>query len=155
MNDNLLDDIEVSSVHRRRALLPGWIRFFCWFFIVSFALMAVILAVAVTMFPAYESEIFKGGVPAIVKWILSIVPPLAGILLWMEYRYAVRYAFAAGIATILSSGYDVYDNIRKLSEQQEIVEPIVQLVLSLLSLVICIFFLQKMAEIRAEWEATP
>ncbi|MGM5631629.1 hypothetical protein O2K51_12070 [Apibacter raozihei] len=132
----------------RRRLLPLWIKFFCWIFMVigvlSILIMLIVSIGGIGFRPAlsmYGIDSQQGNLSTLVIFITFVFNGIVAYMLWFGKRMAIRIAFINIIWTFLLCLTSMYVNYHYNSEFRIRFE-----------LICIIIFFIKIREVKFKWE---
>jgi hypothetical protein len=118
---SIFDELRDPNAIRRRDMLPGWIRFFCWFFAILSNLGAIVLIIVIFAGDSLTSYFQQQGVPVPYQgsslWLVmqqwlgvaeALLTGTAAIALLKERSWAVKLAIVDGMITLGRSLYSVF-----------------------------------------------
>lgn len=143
-----LTNATLSASQQRAALLPGWIRFFCWCFIGLAALLSVLLLAQTTGWVSVETA------PSLTLFgqLWPIEPWLGAALLigWLNLHAICAYTLLSGkswgLPLCLGFGYlSLVSAVATLLLEQQLRLP--------LQVPLLLIFLYQLHQVRSRWAA--
>lgn len=138
--------VKFLKYHRRRALLPWWIRFFCWLFMITAAITPLALLAGI-FHTSFDLEIFgikttdPLSVKAAIDMGIMIFTGVAAFGLWTEKDWAIN---VAKINAIINIAICIIVMVYFLLAESH---------LSLrLELILLFLFIYKLNKIQYDWE---
>jgi hypothetical protein len=98
-------EFENVRLHFRRELMPWWMRFFSWVFMLM-GVLAVPGFISLFFAPNFESSLFDldQSVPygKFISALLFIISGFTGLWLWLEKKEAVTIAIICGFINLIA-----------------------------------------------------